>query len=65
VVEVLQIAVFGVNSQVIGDIVAKIFIGRWVNRRQPNGINTEILDIVKRINDASKVANTIGVRIFE
>jgi len=63
-VKVLQIAKFGVDGQVIGDVISKILVGRWVNRGEPNSVYTQILDVIQRVNNASEITNAISIAVF-
>ena len=50
---------------VVGDVVAEVRHGRWVDRRQPQAIHAEPLEVVQLRRDAVEVTNAIPVRVEE
>ena len=50
-IHILQRTIIGVDIAVIADIIAVILIGRRINRRKPQGADTELLQIIQTGND--------------
>jgi len=64
-VEIGQRAEQRIDRAVIGDVVAEIGHGRDEDRRQPDGVNTEVGEIRQARNDARKIANAVAVGVLE
>ena len=62
-VESLQIAEDGVYVAIITDIVSEIRHRRRENRRQPNGVDSEPLQVVKLLTNALEISDTIGISV--
>lgn len=65
VVEVGEGPVLRVDVFVVGDVVAEIDLGRWVDGGEPDGIDTERLQIVEPLDDAVEVADAVAVGILK
>ena len=55
----------GVDGTVIRDIIAVIHLGRCAYRAQPDGVNTQFLQIVQTADDTPQVTYTVTVRILK
>lgn len=64
-IEVVHAAEDWVDGTVIGHIVAEIEHRRCINRREPDGIDAELSEIVDFFADAGEVADAVAIRIFE
>ena len=65
VVEILQRAESGVDIAIVGDVVAEVAHGRGEYRRQPDGVNAQIGNIVEATGDTHQIANAIAVLILK
>lgn len=54
-----------VDSFIVRDIIALIFQGRLENRRQPEHVNPNSFKVVKPLDYALKVANSVTVAVLE
>ena len=61
--EILQRTVLWRDAGVIRDVVAAVVLGRWVMRRQPDGVNPQVLQIVEAMEHARQVADAIAVAV--
>ncbi len=50
--KILQVAEFGVDGVIIGDIIAEIDIRGRINWGEPDAIDTEVLKVVQVLGDA-------------
>ena len=50
---------------VIGNIVAVVIIGRFINRRQPDHINSERLQIIQMCGDSVQITDAVAVAVRE
>ena len=64
-VEVFHRAEFGHDIAVIGDVVAVVVVGGFVDGREPDHVRAELLNIRKSCGDARKVADAVAVRILK
>jgi hypothetical protein len=64
-VEVGKRAVDGIDRVVVGDVVAEVGVRRRVDRRQPDGVGAEVLDVVEPRGDPAQVADAVAVRVLE
>ncbi|SBL41070.1 Uncharacterised protein [Klebsiella oxytoca] len=64
-VEIVQRAVGGVDSGIVGHIVAVIHLRRDIERRQPDSVNAKLLQIVEAGGDTAQIAGTGAGRILE
>src|SRR5690242_6572758 len=63
--EVGQVAVNGVDSAVIRNVVSIIAQRRRIKRQQPDGGNSEILQIVELRRQSAKIADAVRVAVAE
>src|SRR6266850_8209787 len=63
--EIAQRAVARIHPVVIGNIVAIVAIGRWLERHQPDRRDTESVQVVETSCEPLKVADSIPVCIHE
>ncbi len=59
VVKVGQGAKAWIDSGMIADIIAKVFIRRWIERREPNGVNSKICQVVEPGSNTGQIAQTV------
>ena len=64
-VKVLQITKLWVDGVVIRDIITKIDIRRGGNRREPDAVDTKLLQVVEMLDDPSQVTYAIRVGILK
>jgi hypothetical protein len=62
-VEVIERAVFRVDVEVVGDVVAMVFLGRGIERSQPDRVDAKVFDVVESRADAGQIADAIIVRV--
>jgi hypothetical protein len=60
-----QIAVHGLDVEIVGDVVAVIVLRRGVTRRQPHSIHTELLQVVEVGDDPLEIAAAVTVGVAE
>ncbi len=53
------------NVVIVADVIAVVILRRLINRRQPNDITGELLDVVELFDDAANVADTVTCCIFK
>ena len=61
--EVVEIAVAGMDGGVVGDVVAVIAQRRRKERHQPDGVDTQFLQVIELLGQAAKIADAIAVGI--
>ena len=64
-VDVLHRAEARVDGAVVGDIVAAIVLRRDEERREPEEVDAEFLQIVELCGDAGQIAESVAVRVAE
>src|SRR6185312_14465706 len=64
-IEVCQRTVLRVDSFIVGDVVAEVDLGRRIHRRDPDGINAEMLEITEPLCDAVEIAYAVAVRVLK
>ena len=60
-----QRAEFSGDVLIIGDVIAVVVHWRFINRRQPDDIDTELLQIIEFADDTGQITHTIVIRIAE
>ena len=60
-IKICQSPVFRVDVAIIRDVITKIFLRRYQEAADPNGINTKVGDIIQSGDDTLQVADTIAV----
>ncbi len=63
--EIVESAEFGIDILIIGNIVAVVAVGGGINRREPDAVNAEALDIIKLAVNARQIADTVAVAVAE
>ena len=63
--EHLQVAVVRVDIHVVGNVIAKVRVGRGVERREPYGVHVQALDIIQLGQHAPKIADAVAVAVAE
>ena len=51
------------DIHVVGNVVAVILQRRWIKRKQPDGGDPEILEIVELLRQSSKIADTVIIAV--
>ena len=64
-VEVVQRAELGRDGAEVGDVVAPVGVGRRSDRREPDAIDAEPLQVVQMPDDPGDVAHSVGVAVGE
>jgi hypothetical protein len=64
-VEICKRAENWINAAVIGNVIAKICHGRWIDWCDPQGVYAELDKIIETGKDAGQVPNTVIVRILK
>ena len=64
-IEIGQGAVLRIDGPVVGDVVAKVDLRRGIDRCEPDGVDSERLQIVQPRSDAVQIADAVAVRILE
>ena len=64
-VEVGQGSEHRLNVPVVGDVVSPVLVRRDRDRRQPQHVDPQPLQILELLDDAGQVADAVGVRIRE
>ena len=65
VVEVLDGADLGEDVGVVGDVVAAVAQGRGEERRDPQAVDAEPLEVVELLDQALEVADAVAVAVLE
>jgi hypothetical protein len=65
VVEVVKRAEARVDAAVVGDVIAGILLRRGEERREPDGVEKQFLELRQPLRDAREVAETVAVRVCE
>src|ERR1700674_919141 len=65
VIEFDQAAEKGVDVAVIRDVVTEIGYWRRIDRRYPNGVDTQPDEMIEAIDNAFQVADAIAVAVLE
>ena len=60
-VEISHGAVLGIDRFVVGDVVAKVNLRRGIDGRQPDGVDSQPLNVVKPLGYAVEIANAVAV----
>ena len=64
-VELRKRAIFLVDCIIVGNIIAVIPVGRGINRRKPEKIHPQLMQIIKLGDHAAKIADAIPVPVTE
>ena len=64
-IEIGHGAVLRINRGVVGDVVAEVDLRRRIHRRDPDGVDAEIFQVVEALGDAVEVADAVAVRILK
>lgn len=57
--------IWRVDAVIIGNIISHVHLGGLKDRRKPDDIDTEILQIIQLGNNTRDISNTISIRILE
>src|SRR5262245_16791831 len=63
--EIGQGAIRRVHARVVRGVVTIVLQWRWIERKQPDRSDSEILQVVEFVGKALEIADTIGVAIVE
>ncbi len=63
--EIGKRAVVGVHAVIVADVVAPVAVGRGMDRRQPDRIDAEALNIVELGQQAGEIAMAVAVAVAE
>jgi len=64
-IEIIQRAEYRIDSQIVGDVIAKVGHRRRKDRRQPNRIDAEIAEIEHMIDDSGQIADSVAIRVLK
>ena len=64
-VKVQKRAVLRVDVLVVGDVVAEVYLGRGIARRQPDGVNADVFQVIEPLGDAIEVTDAVAVRVLK
>src|SRR6478735_9254916 len=64
-VEVVERTELGVDSCVVRNVVAEVREGGGVDRRQPEGVDSEPDEVVEALRDSAQVADPVSVGVLE
>ena len=64
-VKVRQRAVLRIHVLVVGDVIAEIDLRRGIHRCDPDGIDTERLQVIEPLRDAVEIADAVAVGILK
>ncbi|MBV6467903.1 MAG: hypothetical protein PGMFKBFP_03276 [Anaerolineales bacterium] len=62
---VVERSVFGGDVSVVGNVVAEVALRRREERREPDGLETQLLDVIQFLNHAAQVADAVAVGVEE
>ena len=54
-----------VDGVVIGDVVPVVTVRRLLERRQPEGVDAEALEVIEAVAEAREVSASVAVRVHE
>ena len=64
-IEIIEGAEDRIDVGVVADVVAEIRHRRWIDRRNPDGVHAEPLQIVELAPDAGEIADAIAVAVHK
>src|SRR5437879_10695639 len=64
-IESLQVTEDGINTAVVGNVVAKVGHWRGIEGRDPHGIHAKPGQVVKLVYDALQISDAITIAVFE
>ena len=64
-VEIAERAEQGIDAAIVGDVVAEVGHRRGIDRRNPDRVDAEALQITEPAPDAAEIADAIAVRVLE
>ncbi len=59
--EVVEIAVAGMDGSVVSDVVAIVAQRRGKERHQPDGVDAQFLQVVELLGQAAKIADAVAL----
>ena len=60
-IEIGHGAVLRIDGGVVGDVVAEVHLRRRIHRRDPDGVDAEVFQVVEALGDAVEVADAVAV----
>ena len=63
--EGLQIPIIRVDVEVVGDVVAVVLEGRWIEGQKPYGCHSKVLDVIEFFQGTLEVSNAVTVPVVE
>jgi hypothetical protein len=63
--EIAARSVLRMDVVVIGDVVAIVPARGWIEGQQPDGVDTEILDVFELAGEAAEIANPVVIAVEE
>src|SRR6266581_7085033 len=64
-VAIFQSTEEGIDIRVVRDIIAKVSHGGWKDRRQPERIDSQPLEVIESTGNASQITHTITITVHE
>src|SRR5215468_9664896 len=64
-IKVCQSTKEGIDIRIVRDIVAKVSHGGWKDRRQPERIDPQPLEIIESTGNASQITNAITITVHK
>ena len=64
-VEIIEVAKDRIDIGVVADVVAEVRHRRWINRRNPDCVHAEPLQIIEFAADAGEITDAIAVTIHK
>ena len=58
-------AEIGIDAAIVGDVVAVVAAGRWIERQQPKRGDAEFLQVVELLGQPGEVADAVVVAVGE
>ena len=62
-VEVVEISVHGIDVPVVGNVVSEIDLGRGIARSDPDGVDSEFMQVTHLGADAVEIADAVVIAI--
>src|SRR6478609_6997926 len=63
--EILEGAVIGMDIPIVGNVIAPVAVGRRMNRRQPDRIHAQSLDVIELCRQAGEIALPVTIAVAE
>src|SRR5579884_737710 len=62
-VEIRKHPILRIDIDVIRNVVAEIDLRRWVERRDPDGVDAKLLEVIEMLPNTVQVADAVAVRV--